>query len=301
LIRMAVDDWRFVVTTLTASLGAPAAVQTQLIDSLVEDTTPEAVQMWAQEMQTVDASSDLAKIAAPTLVLRPRTNPLVSESHVTVMTATIEDCRIAAVHSAPFGGILDEQRDMVWNFFDDNRPLPAAGSDPELRTILFTDIQDHSQMMQRLGDDRGRAVLRDHERLTRTALARHGGAEVKTLGDGFMAWFGSAQRALECAASLQATFGERDGEPIVIRVGINAGEPISEDDDLFGTSVITAARVAAEAGGGEILVSNVVRELVAGKGFLFTDRGSADLKGLDEPVRMFELNWKAGDGPPSIS
>jgi adenylate cyclase len=86
-------------------------------------------------------------------------------------------------------------------------------------------------------------------------------------------------------------------EPILVRVGMNAGEPIAEDDpdgrgDLFGTAVIEAARIAAAAKGGEILVSNVVRELAKGKDFLFADRGEVALKGFDEPVRLYEVRWQ---------
>ena len=77
-----------------------------------------------------------------------------------------------------------------------------------------------------------------------------------------------------------------------MRIGLNAGEPIAEDDDLFGTAVIVAARIAAQAQGGEILVSDVVRQLVAGKGFLFSDRGNHALKGFEEPVRVYEVNWR---------
>ena len=86
--------------------------------------------------------------------------------------------------------------------------------------------------------------------------------------------------------------GEPRPEPIRVRIGLNAGEPIAEDDDLFGTAVIVAARIAAQAHGGEILVSDVVRQLVAGKGFLFNDRGEHALKGFEDPVRVFEVRWR---------
>ena len=76
-----------------------------------------------------------------------------------------------------------------------------------------------------------------------------------------------------------------------VRIGINAGEPIAEDDDLFGTAVILAARIAAEAEGGQVFVSDVVRQLVAGKDFLFGDRGEATLKGFEHPMRTWELLW----------
>ncbi len=82
--------------------------------------------------------------------------------------------------------------------------------------------------------------------------------------------------------------------PIKVRVGLNAGEPIAEDDDLFGTAVNEAARITATANGGEILVSDVVRQLAKGKDFLFADRGETNLKGFDESVRLFEVRWREG-------
>ena len=81
-------------------------------------------------------------------------------------------------------------------------------------------------------------------------------------------------------------------EPIRVRIGLNAGEPIAEEQDLFGTAVNTAARIAGKAAGGEILASNVVRELVAGKEFLFDDRGETALRGFEDPVRLYEVRWR---------
>ena len=181
--------------------------------------------------------------------------------------------------------------------YDQGPAIPAVAS--PFRTILFTDLEGHTAMMSRLGDARGREMLREHERTTRECLREHSGSEVKTMGDGFLASFGSAQKALECAASLQQAFSESGSsssrsaghEGLRIRIGINAGEPVAEDDDLFGTSVIVAARIAAKAEGGQILVADVVRQLVAGKGFLFSDTGEHVLKGFEEPVRIWEQRW----------
>ncbi len=111
-----------------------------------------------------------------------------------------------------------------------------------------------------------------------------------------MASVSSATKALECAIAMQRAFAEHNEsaeEPILVRVGLNAGEPIAEDEDLFGTAVNEAARITAAAEGGEILVSDVVRQLAKGKDFLFGDRGEASLKGLDEPVRLYELRWRS--------
>jgi class 3 adenylate cyclase len=172
-------------------------------------------------------------------------------------------------------------------------PPPEAPQPSTFRTVLFTDIVGHTEMMSRLGDAKGRDVLRDHERITRGALTEHGGSEVKTMGDGFMASFGSVTKAVECAIGLQRAFAERESdEPLSMRVGINAGEPIEEDGDLFGATVILASRIAAKAEGGEILVADTIRGLCSGKGFLFADRGEFVAKGFEDPVRLFEVSWR---------
>ena len=175
-------------------------------------------------------------------------------------------------------------------------PRPAAG----VRTILFTDLVGHTGMMRRLGDEAGRAVLREYEELTRDVLKRHGGDEVKTMGDGFMASFTSVTAAVDCAVALQRAIDERSvnrsapdlGEPLQVRIGLNAGEPIEEAGDFFGAAVIMAARIAGHAAGGEILASDVVRGLCAGKGFLFADRGEDVLRGFEDPVRLYEVRWR---------
>jgi class 3 adenylate cyclase len=127
-------------------------------------------------------------------------------------------------------------------------------------------------------------------------LKEHGGTEVKTMGDGFMASFGSVVKAVECAVAMQRAFEQESigasGERLSVRVGINAGEPIEEDGDLFGATVILASRIAAKAEGGEILVADTVRGLCSGKGFLFSDRGEFVAKGFEEPVRVYEVSWR---------
>lgn len=107
-----------------------------------------------------------------------------------------------------------------------------------------------------------------------------------------MASFGSVTKAIECAIALQCALADRKGEPLSVRVGLNAGEPIEDDGDLFGATVILASRIAAKAEGGEILVSDNVRSLSAGKGFVFADRGEFAAKGVEEPVRIYEVSWR---------
>jgi adenylate cyclase len=110
-----------------------------------------------------------------------------------------------------------------------------------------------------------------------------------------MASFSSATRALECAIALQRAFAARNesaDEPIRVRIGLNAGEPVAEDQDLFGTAVQLAARICAHAEPGQILAPTVVRELAAGKGFLLADLGQVELRGFEDPVRLYEVGWK---------
>jgi class 3 adenylate cyclase len=161
-------------------------------------------------------------------------------------------------------------------------------------------------MMSRLGDEKGRDVLREHERITREVLKANGGTEVKTMGDGFMASFGSVTRAVECAIALQKAFeewntttahpealeGRAERQHLAVRCGLNAGEPIEDDGDLFGSTVILASRIAAAAEGSEILASDVVRGLCTGKPFAFADRGEQSLRGFEEPVRVWEISWQ---------
>jgi adenylate cyclase len=97
---------------------------------------------------------------------------------------------------------------------------------------------------------------------------------------------------VECAVAIQRGVADRDEPDLQVHVGLNAGEPVEEEGDLFGATVILAAHVAAQAQGGEIVVSDVVRQLCSGKGFLFADRGAVALKGFEEPARLYEARWK---------
>jgi class 3 adenylate cyclase len=137
-------------------------------------------------------------------------------------------------------------------------------------TMLFSDIAGSTAIAERLGDQRWMQVLRAHNAIVREQLAAHGGFEVKAQGDGFMLAFQSARRALHCAIAIQrafAAYNEKQAqEPLRIRIGLHAGEAIKEADDFFGKNVILASRIAAQAQGGEILVSSLVRELTHSSG-----------------------------------
>ncbi len=241
--------------------------------------------------EAFDVREYLAQITAPTLVIYNKNSRWFPVEVGQRLAAAIPRARLALIDDITYAPVPDLVKEFVGEDAQPQKQAPA-GQDSSFRTILFTDLVGHTDMMSRLGDERGRDVLREHERITREVLAANAGIEVKTMGDGFMASFGSVTKAVECAIALQRAFADREGEPLNVRVGLNAGEPIEEDGDLFGSTVILASRIAAKADGGEILVADTVRGLSSGKGFLFADRGEFVAKGIEEPVRISEVNWR---------
>jgi len=177
--------------------------------------------------------------------------------------------------------------------------LPGAGTtdrDPGIRTILFTDIANSTALTHALGDDGAMMLLDVHDTVVRNALAESGGREVKHTGDGIMAAFVSATAAVRCAMQIQrelARHTEANPErPLKVRVGAAAGEPVEQNNDLFGSTVQLAARLCAHAQPEQILVSNAIPDLCIGKGLLFEDIGEVALKGFGSPVRAHAAAWK---------
>jgi class 3 adenylate cyclase len=265
--------------------------------------TPASCRAAGEAVRDSDPLAIARQVSVPTLILYP----LDDEDAVSGARAFASHIRGAQVLAVPGRFQIGNPNAAGWTAaldFVTSRPVapdqrvPVPTIDTSVfRTILFTDIVAHTQMMQRLGDGPGREVLREHERVTREALHQHGGSEIKTIGDSFMASFPSAQKAVECAIALQRAFASNHvcGERVRIRAGINAGEPLTDGDDLFGSSVILAARSKESAGAGEIVVTDVVRQLLTGKGFLFADRGETELQGFEDPVRLYDVRWREED------
>ena len=164
-------------------------------------------------------------------------------------------------------------------------------------TLMFSDIEGSTAINERLGDARWVELLREHNKLVRELAAAHGGFEVKSQGDGFMIAFASARRALACAAEIQRAFAARNdarpAQPLRLRIGLHTGEAIREGDDFFGRHVALAARIAAQAQGGEVLVSSLLRDLTEGAPDLrFGAEREAELKGLGGTHRVFSLRWE---------
>ena len=163
---------------------------------------------------------------------------------------------------------------------------PVADPDRVLATVLFTDIVDSTRLAAELGDRRWHHRLVEHQEVVRQQLARHRGREVKTTGDGFLASFDGPARAIRAADAIRA--GLRD-LGLEIRVGLHTGEIELLGEDIGGIAVHIAARVLAAAGAGEILCSRTVKDLVAGSGFAFADRGTRSLKGVPDSWQLYAV------------
>jgi class 3 adenylate cyclase/pimeloyl-ACP methyl ester carboxylesterase len=171
--------------------------------------------------------------------------------------------------------------------------LPDAEPEPEtvLATVFFTDIVDSTATAAELGDRRWRELLEQHHDTVRRQLARYRGREVDTAGDGFFATFDGPARAIRCACAVTQAVGDLG---IEVRAGLHTGECELLDDKVAGIAVSIGARVAARAGPGEVLVSNTVKDLVAGSGIQFADRGTAELKGVPGEWRLYAVERDGG-------
>jgi DNA-binding NarL/FixJ family response regulator len=165
--------------------------------------------------------------------------------------------------------------------------LPA-GSDlgRVLATVMFSDIVSSTERAVEIGDRRWRDLLDRHDAVIRRALARHGGREVKTTGDGFLALFDGPARAIRCAVAIRQ---ELRAEGVEVRIGLHCGEVELRGDDVGGIAVHLGARVVATASPGEVVVSSTVRDLVAGSGIGFVDRGEHDLKGVPDRWHLYAV------------
>jgi serine/threonine protein kinase/class 3 adenylate cyclase/tetratricopeptide (TPR) repeat protein len=165
-----------------------------------------------------------------------------------------------------------------------------------LHIILVTDMQGSTALIRRLGDAQAHELLGIHNAIIRDCLREHRGDEILHTGDGIEASFPSVSSAVACAVAIQKGFAlHNKADPshsMRVRIGINAGEPIVTEERLFGTAVHTAFRICTRAQPGQILVSDVVHQLAAGKGFIFVDRGRVGLKGLPGRVRLYEVQWE---------
>ena len=176
--------------------------------------------------------------------------------------------------------------------------MNEAGDDSEritpFRTILFTDLQGSTSILQEVGQAAFMVLLTEHDLIIRRALVSARGREVKHTGDGIMASFDDVTSALNCALAIQAGFEARRAEgqtpELRVRIGLAAGEPVDHNGDLFGSTVTLASRICDAADAGRTLTSDLVHQLGTERGFVFDGGRELMLKGFSGPTRVFELS-----------
>jgi class 3 adenylate cyclase len=239
-------------------------------------------------VRDLDVRDVLPAIRVPTLLVHRTGDDLVRIEHSRYMADRIPDAKLVELpgedHLWWFGdqdAIVDE----VQEFLTGVRPAPEA--DRVLATVMFTDIVGSTRQAAELGDRRWRELLEGHEAVVRRGLARHRGTEVKTTGDGFLATFDGPARGIRCARSIAEGVRQLG---IEIRAGLHTGECELRNGDVGGIAVHTGARVSARAEPGEVLVSSTVKDLVAGSGIEFEERGSHELKGVPGEWRLYAVS-----------
>ncbi|HSP55233.1 MAG TPA: adenylate/guanylate cyclase domain-containing protein [Dehalococcoidia bacterium] len=298
-LRALVDfDWETYTETVARTMAGWSSGE-RFLAFFRRCTSLEVLRAVASEVYEWDVTPLLPQVTSPVLVMQRSDLPSVPVSVARDLASALADCRLVMLEGSspfPWVGGMGPALQAIGEFLGGETTFvaPSARVTHGSVTILFTDMESSTPLTSRLGDEGAQELVRAHNRMVREALRHHSGSERKHTGDGIMASFGSAGEALECAVAIQRAVAYRNDDAEVafrVRIGINAGEPVEEESDLFGTAVQRAARIRDTAQPGEILVSNVVRELVAGKGFAFEDRGKKVLKGFEEPVRLFALRY----------
>jgi pimeloyl-ACP methyl ester carboxylesterase len=249
--------------------------------------TPGAYRELAEIFRDLDVRAVLPAIQAPTLVIQRADDRIVPVDQARYLASAIPQARLVVLPGddhIPFLGDADALVDEVEEFLTGTRPAPEV--DRVLSTVLFTDIVGSTAMQAAMGDHAWKQVVLAHHGVVRTALARWRGHENDTAGDGFYATFDGPARAIRCA--LEVVERVR-GIGLEVRAGVHTGECELIDGKCGGITVSIGARISAQAGPSEVLVSQTVRDLVTGSGIAFEDRGTRELKGLPEPWRIFAV------------
>jgi class 3 adenylate cyclase len=243
--------------------------------------TPGAARTLFEMNFQIDVRDVLSADTAPTLVVHRTDDPLVAVAHGRYLAEHLPNATYTELggdyHIGSEEGDDDDVLDEIERFLTGDVRGPVDDVDRVLKTVLFTDIVDSTRRAVELGDRRWRALLDNHDAATAEEVRRHRGEVVKTTGDGVLAVFDGPARAIRAAIAVRDRT-RRLGIPI--RAGLHSGECELRDDDIGGIAVHTGARIASLAGADEIVVSSTVRDLVAGSGLQFAERGRHELKGI---------------------
>jgi class 3 adenylate cyclase len=293
--RAALDhDWEYFTESFgqfVVGWGDPAG--TALAARLRAITTPDELRAMFDAFVGLDLTPEYGRITAATLV-EHHSSYFFPDGYSRRIASLIASCDLTMYRGPGSEFMTDFSAAAKFLAGDGIEVGGSAGA----RTIMFTDIESSTALTQQLGDDAVQRYVREHEATVRRALDAHGGRQIKHTGDGIMAAFGSAASAVSAAVAIRDD--SADG-PVGIRIGLNTGEPIEEDGDLFGAAVQLAARITDHAAPGQVLVSNVVRELCAGKRFRFESVGDATLEGFERGVPLYEVERDSPSRPRRYS
>ena len=255
------------------------------ISRFQRSASPAAAHALARMNVEVDVRAILPAIRVPTLVVHKTGDRVLPVEGARFIASQIPGAKFVELPGddhAPVMGDVDVIADLIQEFLTGVRPAPHA--DRVLATVLFTDIVGSTEKAVSLGDDRWRHALERHHAIVREQLGRFRGREIDNAGDGFFATFDGPARGVRCALEIADAVRPLG---LQIRAGLHTGECEIIGPKVSGVGVVTGSRVAALAGPGEVLVTRTVRDLVAGSGLRFADRGEHRLKGIAEPWQLF--------------
>jgi class 3 adenylate cyclase len=249
--------------------------------------TPVEAREWVEMYQETDVRHVLSHVRAPTLVATPRDAGEYFPSQSRYVADALQDARaveLAAQDLWPFGDGMGAFVAALTDFLGDVVKIePPPATDRRLAAVLFTDLVASTQQLRDVGDRQWRTLLESHDTMAAQVVAKHRGRVVKSTGDGILAIFDGPAAAVLAAFDLSSSL-RRIG--LSTRAGVHVGELEHRGDDVAGIAVNLCSRVADRAAPDEVLVTTTVRDLVAGSGLRFEDRGLHDLKGLPEPIPL---------------
>ena len=275
------------ISTLAPSAESDPVAKRRIMAFFRRSASPGAAAALNRMNALMDTRAVLPTISVPTLLVQRRGDREVNVEEERWIASQIPGAKYVELDGddhVPWTGNVDEFVDEVEEFLTGIRRERFA--ERVLATVLFTDIVDSSERAAALGDRAWAELLECHHQLVRRELARFGGREVDTAGDGFFASFDGPARAIRCASAIVGAVLDLG---IEVRTGLHTGECEIVDGKVAGIAVHTGARVASYAEPGEVLVSGTVKDLVAGSGIGFRDRGSRELKGIPGEWRLYAV------------
>jgi class 3 adenylate cyclase/pimeloyl-ACP methyl ester carboxylesterase len=268
-------------------------------------SSPDMAARILELVYSIDVTKVLSSIKIPTLILHRDHDKTISAQHGRHLAAEIPDAHfkiLSGNHHPPWYGESDEVINEVLNFLGIVTTDKTTGDvldfsveeseTAEQATIVFTDLVSSTDLVSRLGDAGARDIFLQHDKIIREKIKKYRGTELQNLGDGFMLSFDSATAAIKCACTIQKEIAQNLPQ-LQIRIGINTGEVVKREGRRpFGQAVVLASRIVSECNGGQILISDISKQLAAGSKFNFSEKGKFKPKGFEEHIRIHEVKWK---------